>query len=203
MDNSFHYTPELLQLLIETLPKLCKSKNELVLSFQAAGVSKTTLRPYSELLQTDRSSFNKYHVTRELLTKLNEQGERSLQVRRELLKRVTEFEDFSVCWEKDQAPARGLVAQIRELINVKDSFTRMRMEKEAEQQKRVADQQSAAKLQQERISRREKAKTNLFALFAEQDAHKRGKLLERVLNELFACHDFTVREAFTIRGKVT
>lgn len=201
MDITFHYPPELFQLLIDAVPKLCKSKRDLLLFFQGAGVSQAVLQPYETLLRTNKTAFNKYHVTRELLTKLNEQGERSLRVRRELLKRITEFESFSVCWESDQAAARGLVAQIRELINVKDSFTRMRMEKEEEQRKRVEEQEVVAKAKRERIAKREKVKSDLYALFAEGDAHKRGKMLERVLNELFACHDILVREAFTIKGK--
>ena len=126
MDISFHYPPELFQLLIDAIPKLCKSKRDLLLFFQGAGVSQTILQSHEQLLRSDKNSFNKYHVTRELLTKINEQGESSLRVRREVLKRVTEFEDFSVCWDNDRAAARGLVAQIRDVINVKDSFTRMR-----------------------------------------------------------------------------
>ena len=47
---------------------------------------------------------------------------------------------------------------------------------------------------------RDKVRADLFALFGEHDAHKRGKLLESVLNELFACHGILVREAFTITG---
>jgi len=132
MDISFHYPPELLQLLIDAIPKLCKSKRDLLLFFQGAGVSRVTLQPFQQLLLTDKVSFNKYSVAREVLTKLNEQGENSLRTRRELLKRVTEFEDFSVCWDNDRAAARGLVAQIRDVINVKDSFTRMRNEKDEE-----------------------------------------------------------------------
>jgi restriction system protein len=201
MDITFHYPPELFQLLIDAVPKLCKSKSDLLLFFQGAGVPKAILQPYETLLRTNKTAFNKYPVTRVLLTKLNEQGERSLRVRRELLKRITEYENFSVCWESDQAAARGLVAQIRELVNVKDSFTRMRMEKDEERRKRVEEQEAAAKAKQERVAKREKVKSDLYALFAEADAHKRGKMLERVLNELFACHDILVREAFTIKGK--
>ena len=100
MDIPFHYPPELLQLLIDAIPKLCKSKPDLLLFFQGAGVSRDTLQPFQQLLLTDKAAFNKYPVTRELLTKLNEQGDGSLRVRRELLKRVTEFEDFGVCWER-------------------------------------------------------------------------------------------------------
>lgn len=201
MDISFHYPPELFTLLIDAIPKLCKSKRDVLLFFQGAGAAANVLQPYERMLRTDKNSFNKYHVTRELLTKLNEQGERSLRVRRELLKRVTEFEDFSLCWDNDRAAARGLVAQIRELINVKDSFTRMRMEKDEEKRKRIEQQEAAAKARQERVGNRTRVKSELYALFAEQDAHKRGKMLERVLNDLFACYEILVREAFTIKGK--
>jgi restriction system protein len=200
MDISFHYPPELLQVLIDTLPKLCKSKNDLLLFFRGAGVSNMDLAPCQELLRSNKTAFNKYHVARELLTKLNEQGERSLRVRRELLKRVVEFDDFSVCWENDRAAARGLVAQIRDLINVKDSFTRMRNEKDAEKRLRMEQQQAAVAEQSARKARRDKVKNDLYGLFGEPDAHKRGKALEGVLNELFACHDVLVRQSFTIRG---
>jgi hypothetical protein len=200
MDITFHYPPELFQLLISAIPKLCKSKLDLLLFFQGAGVSKATLQPFQQLLLTNNASFNKYPVAREVLTKINEQGESSLGTRRELLKRVSEFEDFSVCWENDRAVARGLVAQIQDVINVKDSFTRMRNEKDEEKRRRVEDQKVAAKTRQEQKAKQDRVKTDLFALFGVQDAHKRGKLLEPVLNDLFACHDISVREAFTVKG---
>lgn len=200
MDITFHYPPELLQLLIDAIPKLCKSKRDLLLFFQGAGVSNGTLKPYQRLLLTAKNSFNKYHVARELLTKLNEQGESSLRARRELLKRVTEFEDFSVCWDNDRAVARGLVAQIRDVINVKDSFTRMRIEKDEEKRRRVEEREAAAKVRLKRKAEREGVKAELFVLFGESDAQKRGKLLEGVLNRLFASHDILIREAFTIKG---
>ena len=200
MDISFHYPPELLQLLIDTIPKLCKSKRDLLLFFQGAGVSKSVLAPHEEALRTNKDTFNKYHVTRALLVDVNEKGERALRERREILKRVTEFEDFSVCWDNDRAAARGLVAQVRDLVNIKDSFTRMRNEKDEEKRRRIAEQEAAAKTLQERKAKRDKVRADLFALFSQQDAHKRGKLLERVLNDLFACFDILVREDFTIRG---
>jgi restriction system protein len=200
MDITFHYPPELLQLLVDTIPKLCKSKRDLLLFFQGAGLSKSVLAPHEEALRTSKETFNKYHVTRALLADVNEKGDRALRERREILKRVTEFDDFSVCWESDRAAARGLVAQVRDLVNIKDSFTRMRNEKDEEKRKRIAEQEAAAKTRQEQKVKRDKVRVDLFALFAQQDAHKRGKLLERVLNDLFTCYDILVREDFTIRG---
>lgn len=200
MDITFHYPPELLNLLNETLPKLCKSKKDLLLFFQGAGIGKELLAPYESLLRNNKNDFNKYSVTREMLAKLNELGERSLRERREILKRVTEFQDFSVCWEADQAPARGLVAQIRDLVNVKDSFTRMNIEREHERKARLAEQDARLAVEKERKAKLAKVKSQLFGLFGESDAHKRGKALEAVLNSLFAAYGILVREAFTVKG---
>jgi hypothetical protein len=201
MDITFHYPPELLNLLNETLPKLCKSKKDLLLFLQGAGIGKELLAPYESLLRNNKNDFNKYPVTREMLAKLNELGERSLRERREILKRVTEFQDFSVCWEADQAPARGLVAQIRDLVNVKDSFTRMNIEREQERKARLAEQDARLAVEKERKTKLAKVKSQLFGLFAESDAHKRGKALEGVLNSLFAAYGILVRESFTVKGR--
>jgi|ERR1051326_1522987 hypothetical protein len=201
MDISFHYPPELLNLLNETLPKLRRSKNDLLLFFQGAGIGKELLAPYQSLLRNKKDGFNKYHVTRELLAKLNELGDRSLRERREILKRVTEFHDFSVCWETDRAPARGLVAQVRDLVNVKDSFTRINLEREEERKARVTEQEALLAAEKERKVKLGKVRSQLFALFAESNAHKRGKALEAVLNSLFAAYGILVREAFTVKGR--
>jgi len=200
MDISYHYPPELFRLLIDTIPKLCKSKQDLILFFRGAGVSKSLLKPYEDLLLKDNRSFNKYHVTRELLTVLNEQGEQSLGVRRELLKRVTEFEDYTLCWENDRLPVRGLVSQIRDLVDAKDAFTRMRIEKDEEKRKHTDLQKVSLEMKLKRNIRIAEVKNNLFLLFKEQNAQKRGKKLEKVLNELFDCFDILVRESFTVRG---
>jgi restriction system protein len=200
MDIVFHYPPELLKLLIETVPKLCKSKKDLLLFFQGAGLSRELLAPYESLLRTNREAFSKYHVTRELLTALNEKGEKTLRERREILNRVTRLDDFSVCWESDQAAARGLVAQVRDLVNVKDSFTRMNLEREKERRQRVevAEREAAARgLQKAEL---EDIRRQFFALFTESDPQKRGKSVEAVLNQYLAFSGILVSEAITVKG---
>ncbi len=57
--------------------------------FQGAGVDQRLLSPYEDLLKTNRDAFKKPIVARELLTKLNEKGDRSLRERREILKQTT------------------------------------------------------------------------------------------------------------------
>ncbi|ETA67573.1 hypothetical protein MettiDRAFT_1000 [Methanolobus tindarius DSM 2278] len=198
----YHYPPELLKVLIDVIPKLCKSKNDLILFFKGAGVSKQILKPHEDLLKNNRNEFNKYHASREILSAINEQGDKSLAARREVIKRVTEFEDFSVCWPNDQAAARGLVVQVRDMVNVKDAFTRMKIEKDEEKRKRIQQQQQTIVYEKEkRRNQIQAVKKELFSLFKEENAQKRGKALENVLNNLFVCYDMSVREAFTIKGK--
>jgi hypothetical protein len=200
MDTSFQYPPELLKLLIEAVPKLCKSKKDLLLFFQGAGVKHETLKPHESILEADKKSFNKYHVTRDVLTKLNENGDKSLSERREILKRITHFDDFSVCWESDQAAARGLVAQIRDLVNVKDSFTRMNLEREKERQERIGVSQREVIEQHKRKSLIAEIRRQFFALFSEVNPYKRGKAVEAVLNQYFAFNGILVSEAITVKG---
>lgn len=200
MDIAFHYPPELMNLLIDTIPLLCRSKDSVLLFFDGAGVGDAILADLSDIVLQDRDSIRKHEIVRAVLTRLNERGEATLRERREILKRVVEFEDFSTCWPDDQLKAKGLVSEIRRVINVKDSFTRIQNEREDERKKRQAEQQARlAEVQQKRI-RLEAVKSDLYALFGETDAHKRGKSLEGVLNRLFETGGILVREAFALVG---
>lgn len=200
MDITFHYPPELLKLLNEAIPKLCKSKKDLLLFLQGAGVRAELLTPYQTLLRTNKDDFNKYRVTQELLTKLNELGEGGLRERREILRRVTEFQEYSLCWENDQAAARGLVAQIRDVVNVKDTFTRINIEREQERKQRVSVETAKADQARKRSEEFLAVKQQLFALFAEPNPYKRGKALEAALNRYFKFSEILVTEAITLKG---
>ena len=116
------------------------------------------------------------------------------------MRRVTQFEDFSTCWPPDQLKAKGLVAEIRHVVNVKDSFTRMSLEREEESKRRRADQQAKLEVAQKRREELAAIKNDLFSLFREQNPQKRGKALEGVLNRLFDVSGILVREAFTLTG---
>ena len=167
MDIVFHYPPELLSLLIETIPSLCKSKKDVLLFFKGAGVESSVTNDLSIQLQQDRESIKKFEIVRTVLTRLNEKGEATLRERREILKRVTEFEDFSVCWPEDQPKAKGLVSDIRRVVNVKDSFTRINQEREREQKQRQAEQQAKIEKTQKRKAELASIKDDLFSLFGE------------------------------------
>jgi hypothetical protein len=134
------------------------------------------------------------------LTQLNETGERSLRERRELLKRVVEFEDFSVCWPKDQPIARGLVSQIRDLVNTKDAFTRMNIEREQERKQRLANDARKSETLRRKRKEFEEIQRNFFSLFSESNPYKRGKAIERVLNSYFKASGILISEAITLTG---
>ena len=100
----------------------------------------------------------------------------------------------------DRYKAQGLVTQIQKVVNVKDSFTRMKLERERERQQHQAAYAATVQAKQKEAQERAALKDALYKLFTETNAWKRGKLLESALNNLFAFAGFLVREAFTIKG---
>jgi hypothetical protein len=134
-----------------------------------------------------------------VIVRLNEAGDAGLAARREVVRRIVEFEDFTRCWENDALQARGLVGEVRRLVNVKDSFTRMNIERAREREEAQQARESEIQTKRQRSDRIGQAKGELFALFGEKDAHKRGKALEGVLGSLFGAYDILVSEAFTVK----
>lgn len=197
MNIIHHYPPELLKLLVDTIPLLCRSKKDVLLFFQGAGVASELMADYKHKVAVDRDSVNKYEITREILVRLNDRGEATLRERREVLKRVVECEDYSTCWPADQLKAKGLVAEIRRVVDVKDSFGRMRQEAEAERKKHLEEEKKKVAAQNDRRAKLEQVKKDLYALFGAPDPQQRGKQLEDVLNRLFRTANISVREAFT------
>ena len=200
MDNSYHYPPELTQLLIDTIPLLCRSKNDVMLFFRGAGTADALIADLQSKLARDRSSVNKYELARTVIERLNTKGDSCLRQRRELLKRVVEFEDFSTCWPNDQLKAKGLVAEVRRVINVKDTFTRINNEREDERGQRLREAEEQRQLKAHKRAQLEEAKADLYALFALEDKpQERGILLEKAVNGLFSACGILVKDNFKRR----
>jgi|SRR5579863_500701 len=200
MDITFQYPPELMQLLIDAIPRLCRSYEDTLLFFKGAGVPHTMTDDQWAIVRDDRTATNKFKITRIVLTRINERGEPALRERREVLKRVVEFEDFSTCWPDDQLKAKGLVAEIRRVIDVKDSFTRMQQERDNERRQRITAKEAELAELQKRKATLDTIKRDLFTLFGETNPQKRGKAVEGILNRLFGAYGILIREAFTVRG---
>jgi restriction system protein len=198
MDITYHYPPELFELLVSAIPILGRSKKAVLLFFRGSGVSESMLSDLTTKVQTNKEAISKFEIARTVLQRLNEKGEITLKERREILKRVTTFEDFSVCWEDDQFKAKGLVADIRKIVNVKDSFTRLHQELEKERQKRQQEYEEKVSAKRRKKEELLSIKSDLFSLFGMTDPQKRGKFLEGVLNRFFALNGILIREAFTL-----
>ena len=200
VDVIFHFPPELTTLLIDTIPVLVKAKKDVILFFRGAGVPWAMLDDLSKRVDTDRQNINKYEIVRTVLTLLNERGDGSLRERREVVKRVVEWEDFSTCYPENILKAKGLVSDIRSIVNVKDSFTRMNLEREAAQKSYQAEAHSRSVAAQQRAAKHEAVKKEFYDLFALKDPKKRGKLLEGALNRIFEVAGILVTEAFAVVG---
>lgn len=193
----YHYSPELFNILVDTIPRLNRSKPDVITFFEGAGVSQNYIKDLQHRVIFDRQNIDKYEITRTVLQRINEKGDSELRVRREVLKRVIEFENFSACWPDDQLKAKGLVSEIRQLINVKDSFTRINQEREREREERIKKQKEKAEKERIKNLKIEEVKKSLYSLFTlDNQPQQRGKLLEGVLNDLFEIYGILVREDF-------
>jgi restriction system protein len=121
----FHYPPELLQLLKDTIPLICASKKDTILFFQGAGVPESWLADMKKQVETCRASITRFNIANDVLEKLNLKKENHLHELHEVVRRVTEFEDFSTCWPTVRLKAIELVAEVRRVADVKDAFTGM------------------------------------------------------------------------------
>lgn len=196
MNDVYHYPPDLFDLVVQAIPLLNRSKKSVLTFFNGAGVNTTLYNDLAIRVNTNSESISKYDICRTILERINQNNEKYLRERREILKRITEFEAFSTCWENDQFKAKGLVAEIQKVINVKDSFTRMKQERDNELKIRQEDYKKKTENIQKQKEQLEKTRKELFSLFAETNFQKRGKKLEKVLNEYFRIYEILVREDF-------
>lgn len=201
---TFHYPPELFNLLVDTIPLLAPRKKDVVLFFRGAGVRENALADLQRRLKDREAArdLNKYEMVRTVLTDLNERGEPALRERREVLRRTVEFSNFDACWPSDQLKAKGLIASIREVVNQKDAFTRMNQAREEERQARLAKEQEQTNARRQRLDAIAAAKEEFYALFVPGLAQSaRGKKLEAALNNVFKAYGILVKEAFHLVGQ--
>jgi restriction system protein len=201
MNEVFHYPPDLFELVVQTIPLLNRSKDSVLLFFKGAGIDETIFSDITQIVRIDREKITKYEICRKILERINEDSEKNLRERREILKRITEFESFSTCWEKDQLKAKGLVAEIQKVINVKDSFTRMNQARLRETEQRQQEYLSRMEQIQKHKANLHDLRDILFSLFSETNAQRRGKDLEIILNGYFKEYEIMVKEDFKRTGE--
>lgn len=197
-DNVYHYSHDLMETLVDTIPRLVKSKESVIDFFRNCGVPENMLHAHRQKLRVDKASVKIYPLAREILKEINEGGDSLLGARRKLIQRVVEWEDFSTCWENNRRAAIGYVATIRDMVNKKDAFTRMDLERARERKQHVKAMQEAADQTVARRLQRTRIKSDLLELFRAENARKRGTDFENVLNRLFSLDGVSVREQFTV-----
>lgn len=200
MNNVHHFPPDLFNLLVDTIPLLFRSKKDVLIFFTGSGVDRALISDLINQVNYNPSSINKYEIVRTALTRLNEKGESCLRERRELLKRVVEFESFDSCWENNRIKAKGYVAEIQRIVGIKDSFTRMKIEKEKEEKERRKAYLQEIEKKKKFKATVESIRLELSHLFHVTNPQKRGKSLESLLNRLFKAYNILVREDFTLTG---
>ncbi len=200
-EGTYHFPAELLALLIDTIPRLLRTKRDVLMFFRGAGVPEADYRDLLDRLSTAPAEVNKFALAREVLGRLNAAGDGRIAARREIVRRVVEFEDFSSCYENERDAAKARVAEVRRLVDAKDSFTRMRIERDHEAEARRAEARQRAAESAATTKRRAEVRDEVFHLFAISDPRQRGKALESALNHLFQLEGIAVREAFTVRAE--
>lgn len=154
-----------------------------------------------ERLRTDSLAFRKHSAVRSLLVAANEDtSNKGLGVRREIIKRVTGFNNFAACWPGDQVRAKGAVQIVRDLVQEKDAVTRIVQAEERQRLAKIADSEQKAEQIRKRAQQRDSVKRDLFALFSLADTKRRGILFEGVLNRLFSIDELAIRESFRVVG---
>ncbi|MFJ9785964.1 restriction endonuclease [Amycolatopsis sp. NPDC101161] len=200
-DIPYHFPPDLVGVLVDTIPLLRRSKADTVGFFRACGVGERHLTDLQHRVDSNRSSISKYEIARMVIARINEEGDSGLRSRREIIRRVVEWEDFSTSWPEDALKAQGLVAKVRTLVGTKDSFVRMQQERDSERHERLRPQREAAAAAAEKRKLRENLLSELGRLFGMADPRQRGLKLEALLNEVFKLDGLNVRDSFTLANE--
>ena len=87
MNDVFHYPPDLFDLIVQTIPLLNRSKQSVLLFFKGAGVDERLFSDISTQVNQDRNAITKYDICRRILERINENTEKYLRERREIIKR--------------------------------------------------------------------------------------------------------------------
>ena len=197
--DPYHFPSELIELLTSAIPLLNRSKRAVLIFFRSCGAPAAMLADLEERLAC--GTIGKYEIARTVLTRINDGGDALLRPRREVIRQVTEFEDFGQCWPNDQLKAKGLVSDVRKYVNVRDSFTRMQQAEESHRLEAARRRRQAAEAKQQQRDDRAMLRIRLAALPSITNAQQRGLAFEPVLNDLFKMDGLSVRESFSIRDE--
>lgn len=199
----YHYSPDLFDLLVQTIPLLNKSKKSVLTFFRSSGIEPSLFYDIEQKVALDRNNINKFEMVRTILERINSNTDKYLRNRREIIKRVVEFDSFSnSCWATEIYKAKGLIADIQKLVNLKDTLTKIKLEQAKELNKKSQEYLNKVAATKSHKDEMEKIKKDFYQLFTNDDSpQKRGKNLEEVLNSYFSLYNVLVEKDFKRVGK--
>src|SRR6185503_16979073 len=74
VDLRYHFPPDLLTLLIDTIPRLNKSKADILMFFRGAAVPDELMADLAKRVKHDRDNIDKYEIARTVLRRLSDKG---------------------------------------------------------------------------------------------------------------------------------
>lgn len=198
MYESYHYPPDLFNLLVEAIPRINKTKKDLLTFFKNVGTPLKFIDKYTYVVTHNPQEISKRDITRQILEVLNSNNDNYLGIRRLLLQRVIDFTAFGTCYPNDVDIAKARISDIKKLISLKDSVTKQEQFLEHERQEKI-------KIKQQQLDRvnATKAKYEMICdsfnhLFSISSPQERGKSLESVLNNIFSFFRIGIKESFCI-----
>lgn len=204
MALSYHFPPDLFNLLVDAIPKINKTKKDLLAFFKNVGTPISLLNKYYSLISYDPKQISKKDITREVLEHLNSSDSNEyLGIRRKLLQRVVDFTAFNTCYDNDVDSAKARIYEIKQLVNLKDSVTKQEQFIESERQEKIKIKQQQLNMLTTSKNKFEYISDNFNKLFSISNPQQRDKSLEIVLSDLFTFFKIGIREPFCIADEET
>lgn len=198
MTTPYHFPPDLFNLLVETVPRINKTKKDLLTFFKNVGTPLCFINEFKATVELNPQQISKKDITRRILEQLNSDTDKYLSIRRNLLQRIIDFDAFDTCYPDDIDIAKARISDIKKIVNLKDSITK---QSQFLEQERILKKQKRLNLLKKielTKSEFEKISNSFVALFSIKDPQLRGKELEKVLNNFFAFYKIGIKDAFCI-----
>lgn len=204
MAISYHFPPDLFNLLVDAIPKINRTKKDLLAFFKNVGTPISLLNKYYPLINYDPKQISKKDITRDVLECLNSKdNDEYLSIRRQLLQRIIDFTAFNTCYYNDVDSAKARIYEIKQLVSLKDSVTKQEQFIENERQEKIKAKQLHLNLINTSKTKFDNIYNDFNKLFSNLNPQLRGKALEVVLNNLFSFFKIGIRESFCISDEET
>jgi restriction system protein len=187
---------------VTAITNLVYAKQAVIDLFRGAGVPMSLLQDFQDQLRVNKDAVKKAILARTAIQRMNEAGDAdwAVRMRRELVRRVVEWKDYTTCPPNCGDIARGAVAAVKEIVGQYDFVTEIRQERDrltAQNLRKVGEERQALA---QKVEELDSIKTEFCRCFGLSNPQERGRAFERVMNHLFAHEKMEARESFTLRN---